>query len=152
MDMKNMNINNIPVEKFRLANRDDTSHDKKLETKPLTYFQDAFRRFCKNKGAVVGGIVISFLVLFAIIAPLFTPFQPAYYDQMFAYATPKSNLFADSGIDFWDGCRVKKDANYLTYIKDYALGFETGKEVIKDGEVKKSEDGSLYTYRFDTYY
>lgn len=154
MNMKNINnMYDIPADKFRLANRSDTSHDKKLETKPLTYFQDAFRRFCKNKGAVVGGIVISFLVLFALLAPLFTPFQPAYYDQMYAYASPKSNLFANSGIDFWDGYREKKNVNYLTYIKDYALAAETGRDVIKNGDVEISEtaDGLAYSYRYDTY-
>ena len=150
MDNRNINIHDIPADKFKLANRSDSLHDKKLETKPLTYFQDAFRRFCKNKGAVVGGVVISLLVLFAIIAPLFTPFEPAYNDQMFAFATPKSELFADSGLDFWDGYKVKKDANYITYMKDYALALETGKDVIKRSEYTVNEDG-LYTYRFDTY-
>ena len=50
------NMNNIPVEKFQFAKRNDLYHDKKLETKPVSYFQGAFRRFAKNKGAVVGGI------------------------------------------------------------------------------------------------
>ena len=71
---------NIPVEKLRFANKTDLSHDKKFETKPVSYFKGAFSRFCKNKGAVVGGIVILCLILFAIIAPYFTPFTPAYYD------------------------------------------------------------------------
>ena len=96
------NINNIPAEKFQFAKKNDLMHDSKLETKPVGYFQGAFRRFCKNKGAVVGGIVIAVLVLFAIIAPFFTPFQPAYYDMVYAYVTPKNNLFANSNIDFWD--------------------------------------------------
>ena len=101
------NINNIPVEKFQFAKRNDLYHDKKFETKPVSYFQGAFRRFCKNKGSVVGGIVIAFLVLFAIIAPFFTPFTPAYYDMVYAYVTPKNNLFANSDIDFWDGYTSK---------------------------------------------
>ena len=67
------NFNNIPVEKFRFASRNDLYHDSKFETKPVSYFQGAFKRFSKNKGAVVGGIVIAILVLFAIIAPFFTP-------------------------------------------------------------------------------
>ncbi|MBR2380873.1 MAG: ABC transporter permease [Clostridia bacterium] len=149
MDMKN--INNIPLEKLRLANRSDTSHDKKLETKPLTYMQDAFRRFCKNKGAVVGGIVISFLVLFALLAPLFTPFQPIYNDQTYAFAAPKNKIFYNLGIDFWDGCREKEGVGYVAYLKDLALGLETGREVIKDGEVEIDENGN-YNYRYDTYY
>lgn len=146
-----MDINNIPVEKFQFAKRNDLYHDSKFETKPVSYFQGAFKRFCKNKGAVVGGIVIAILVLFAIVAPFFTPFQPAYYDMVYAHVTPKLNLFADSGIDFWDGCR-QKDTNYVGYLKDCALAAETGREIIKNGEYVISEDGSNYSYRYDTYF
>ena len=126
------NFNNIPAEKFQFATRNDLYHDSKFETKPVSYFQGAFNRFCKNKGAVVGGVVIAVLVLFAILAPFFTPFQPAYYDMVYAYVTPKNKLFADSDIGFWDGCRVKK-TNYVGYLQDYALASETGREVIKNG-------------------
>ncbi len=147
----NNNINNIPIEKFRFATRNDLYHDSKFETKPVSYFQGAFQRFSKNKGAVVGGVVIAILVLFAILAPFFTPFQPAYYDMVYAYVTPKSSLFADSGIDFWDGCR-QKETNYVGFLKDKALAAETGREVIKNGEYTVSEDGSGYSYRYDTYY
>ena len=143
-------INNIPVEKFQFAKKNDLYHDSKFETKPVSYFQGAFQRFAKNKGAVVGGIVIAFLVLFAIIAPFFTPFQPAYYDMVYAYVTPKASLFADSGIDFWDGYR-QKDTNLVGYLKDVALATETGREIIKRGEYTVSEDGANYSYRYDTY-
>ena len=145
------NINNIPVEKFQFAKRNDLYHDSKFETKPVSYFQGAFQRFSKNKGAVVGGIVIAVLVLFAILAPFFTPFRPAYYDMVYAYVTPKTNLFANSGIDFWDGCR-EKETNYVGFLKDRALAEETGREVIKNNEYVKSADGSRYSYRYDTYY
>ena len=53
------NFNNIPAEKFRFATKNDLYHDSKFETKPVSYFQGAFKRFSKNKGAVVGGIVIA---------------------------------------------------------------------------------------------
>ena len=149
--MENYNIDQIPAEKFRFAQKSDLLHDSKFETKPVTYFQGAFRRFSKNKGAVVGGIVISILILFAIIAPFFTPFKPAYFDMVYAYVTPKNNLFVNAGIDFWDGCRVK-DTNRIGYLKDMALAAETGREIIKDGEYTVSPDGSNYTYRYDTYY
>ncbi|MBR4033592.1 MAG: ABC transporter permease [Clostridia bacterium] len=142
---------NIPAEKFQFAKKVDLAHDKKFDTKPVSYFQGAFRRFSKNKGAVVGGVVIMCLILFAIIAPFFTPFRPAYYDMMYAYVTPKNELFVKSGIDFWDGCKVK-DTNYLGYLKDTALALETGRDIIKDGEYEVSEDGKNYTYRYDTYY
>lgn len=145
------NIKNIPIEKFQFAKRNDLLHDTKFETKPVSYFQGAFQRFSKNKGAVVGGIVIACLVLFAILAPFFTPFRPAYYDMVYAYVTPKNPLFADSNINFWDGCR-QKDTNLVGFLKDKALAAETGREVIKNGEYEVSEDGSSYSYRYDTYY
>ncbi len=149
--MANANMyNNIPADKFKFAQKKDFGHDRKFDTKPVSYFQGAFRRFCKNKGAVVGGIVISFLVLFAIIAPFFTSFTPAYYDQVYAYANPKLDIFEDAG--FWDGCRNKENVGYLEWFKDYALGQEIDRDVIKNDDYTVSEDGSNYSYRYDTYY
>jgi len=140
---------NIPVEKFQFAKRVDLHHDSKFDTKPVTYFQGAFKRFCKNKGAVVAAIVIAVLVLFAIIAPFCTPYTPAYYDTVYAAARPKNNLFLET--DFWDGCRVK-ETSYEACLRDYAMGLETGREVIKDYEYTVSADGKVFTYRYDTYY
>ena len=142
---------NIPADKFKFAQRSDLSHDKKFDTKPVSYFQGAFRRFCKNKGAIVGAIVILCLILFAIIAPIFTPYTPEDYDMVYAYVTPKSKVIADLGVNFWDGGKVK-DTNNVGYLKDLALSEETGREIIKDGEYTVSEDGSAYSYRYDTYY
>ena len=150
MDMTNK-FDNIPQEKFQFAKRSDLYHDKKFDTKPVSYFQGAFRRFCKNKGAVVGGIVIMMLILFTIIAPIFTPYNPEYHDKKFAFVTPKLPIFENSNIDFWDGCKVKS-TNSVGYLKDMALAAEIGKEVIKNGEYTVSEDGSNYTYRYNTYY
>lgn len=148
--MEMNNINNIPVEKFQFANQNDYKHDKKFDTKPVSYFQGAFRRFCKNKGAVVGGIVVACLVLFAMIVPFFTSYQPSYYDMSYAHVTPKLKFFADNDLGFWDGYKTK-NTNYLGLIKDYALAAETGREIIEDGMFSVSEDGTTYSYRYDTY-
>ena len=54
-------------------------------------------------------------------------------------------FFADTNINFWDGCK-QKDTNYVGYLKDLALATETGREIIKNGEYTISEDGSTYSY------
>ena len=43
-----INMNNIPDEKFVFAQKDVKLHDEKLTTKPIGYFQDAWIRFRKN--------------------------------------------------------------------------------------------------------
>ena len=148
--MATMNqYNNIPIEKFQFSKRNDFQHDSKFDTKPVTYFQGALKRFGKNKGAVVAAVIIAILVLFAIIAPFCTPYTAGYKDQVFSAVRPKNEWFVET--NFWDGCRVK-EVGYGAYMQDVALSLEIGKEVIKNNEVEISEDGSVYKYRFDTYY
>lgn len=149
-EMKNMDIMNIPQEKFKFASMRDMSHDKKLATKPISAFQDAMIRFCKNKGAIAGAIVIAFLVLFAIIGPFFTPFEVSYYDYTFAGMYPKNQMFVN--MNFWDGCADKTEYGYFNFVIDDAVGKETGKPIIKNNDYTVSEDGELYIYRRDSYY
>lgn len=68
---KELNINLIPKEKLALANLGDHIKDQKFEDKPIGYFKDAWRRFCKNKASIVAAIIILCIVLFAIIVPFF---------------------------------------------------------------------------------
>lgn len=146
--MEVKNYNEIPKDKFKFVSSRDFSHDQKFSTKPVGYFEGAFRRFCKNKGAIVGAFVIAFLILFAIIAPFFTPYTVDYYDTTLSNIYPKNKWFENAG--FWDGCK-EVETNYLTYFEDYAIGLETGKDVIK-GKVTVSDDEQVYSYRCDTYY
>ena len=68
---KEVNINSIPKELLVLANTGDRIKDQKFEDKPIGYFKDAWRRFCKNKASIVAAIIIICIVLFAIIVPFF---------------------------------------------------------------------------------
>ena len=149
-NVQNMDIMNIPKEKFQPVNNRERLHDKKLETKPISAFQDAMIRFCKNKGAIVGAIVIAILVLFSIIAPFFTPYDVSHYDYTFAGMSPKNDLFKDTG--FWDGCADETEYGYFNFVIDDAVSKETGNAIIKNNEYTRSEDGELYIYRRDTYY
>ena len=141
------NLVNIPKEKFEFADKRDISHDKRLETKPRTYMQDAFSRFCKNKGSVVGAIVIIVLVLFAIIVPFCTQYTVAYNDTYYVNTLPRNEWFVNT--NFWDGCEAREDG-HETFMYYYAMGQETGHNAVKNQEYSVSDD--MYYYRLDSYH
>ncbi len=145
----------IPKEKFNFVQKNDLMHDKKLATKPRGYMADAFSRFCKNKGALVGAIIIIILVLCAIIVPMVTPYTVSYMDANYKSCFPKNKLFAD--LPFWDGCETRED-NKSTFMKYYAMGQEimrvegadTEKLAIKNQEYEIDKESGLYHYRLDS--
>lgn len=140
------NIKSIPKEKFAFVGKRDMSHDKKLATKPVGYFHDAFKRFCKNKGAIFGAIVIIFLILFAIIAPFCTQFTVGYADVTYAVARPYNKLFENTS--FWDGCEGRQIGKHdLTYY--LAMGEESGHYAIKNQEYTDNGD-DLYSVRLNS--
>ena len=69
--MKTNNLDNryasIPADMFTPVNKDRVLTDQKFDTKPVGYLTDAWRRFKKNKGAVIASFIILIIVLFAII-------------------------------------------------------------------------------------
>lgn len=148
----------IPKEKFEFATQGDMVHDKKLQTKPVGYFKDAFRRFCKNKGAVVAAIVVIILILFALIGPacINSNYTDAYVTDSdvkhYQYLSPK--LF--NGGNFWSGRQKKTAANESDYYQDLAIGEERGcttiTEFINKYEVSDVFSTSIkYDYRVDSY-
>lgn len=154
----NENINyNVPKEKLVFANTNKNIHDKELATKPIGYLKDAFNRFKKNKGSIVAAIIIMVLVLYAIIAPIFSPYSVAYHDTHYKYVLPKSNISEVLNINFWDGCTEKSlpREGFLYY---YSMMEETGHDVIKNGEYEIKEEplpagkkAIKYEFRMDTY-
>ena len=48
---------NLYPNSFNFAQKEKSIHDTKFLTKPTTFIKDAFKRFCKNKSSVAGGIV-----------------------------------------------------------------------------------------------
>lgn len=145
----------ISAEKFVFHAQGETLHDNKLETKPVSYFRDAWNRFCRNKASIFAAIVILCLVLFAIVGPLLTPYKVSDEDTLYKFAQPKNQLFYNLGIHFWDG--GKSDTfNEHSYLMHTATETEIGRPVIM-GDVEVSEEtymmqvSKLYTYRYDTY-
>ena len=145
MEQKNTSI---PKEKFKFVNGESRLHDTKLDTKPHSYFYDAFLRFCKNKGSVVGAVVIIFLILFAIIVPFCTQYTVAYTDTYYRTSIPRAKLFQSTS--FWDGCEARSDSkrNFIYY---FAMGEEAGEGhyAVKNQEYT-IDDSGFYHYRLDS--
>lgn len=149
--MEKTKYDNIPKEKFQFAGQRDLSHDKRLATKPVGYFRDAFRRFCKNKGSVVAACIILILVLFAIIGPFCTPYSVSYNDTFYTYTLPKNSWFANTS--FWDGCS-EETLNKEAFTRYYAMGQETGHNAVKNQNYELITGGrtDMYTFRLDSYH
>jgi oligopeptide transport system permease protein len=145
----------ISAEKFVFRKTDGALHDKKLETKPVSYLQDALYRFSRNKASIFAAVIICLLVLFAVFGPMLTPYTVTYEDVSYAYALPKIPFFYDAGIEFWDGGKdmIQSEAFYNEY---HAIEVETGRPVFI-GDVEKIEEKYMgktrlrYSFRLDTY-
>ena len=151
----NMNYNDIPAEKFTFVGVDAKLHDKKFETKQVSYFRDAFNRFCKNKSSVVAAIIIVCLVLYAILVPMLcsNAYTEAPTDTNYLNYTklaPKSKFLSKFGI--MDGTKslTLSEANKIYF---EAIGAETGFEVIKEVTgVTEDVNGKVsYVCDVDTY-
>lgn len=138
--------NDISAEQFQFVDKQDLAHEKTLETKPRSYMADAFFRFCKNKGSIVGACVILILVLYAIFGTAFAKYPVSHRDTYFRYALPKSELFANT--NFWDGCEEKAH-NKVIFEYYYYMGKETGHYAVKNEKYEKQD--SMYVYRLDSY-
>jgi len=134
-----MNYEHIPQEKFAFAQLGADIHDKKLETKARGYFADALIRFKKNKSSVVAAYIIGFLVLFAIFAPIISPYTVNDKDTVYQTYPPFLEGIGDAGLGILDGGVVYDSLNDLQLANLHAIGTETGMDpVIRQlGDVEK---------------
>ena len=116
---KEININSIPKEKLALANLGDHIKDTKFDDKPIGYFKDAWRRFCKNKASIVAAIIILLIVVFAVVMPFFDTGTGTDFDTYYAKKTPRSFFLSNFGIATGD---IEKDFNERAYINEVAKG------------------------------
>lgn len=147
VDVKTKNNLNIPPEKFRFVNEKNI-HDQKLNTKPVGYFKDAMIRFAKNKSSVVAAVIISILVLYALIVPIFSPFEVADRDKRYTNTLPKISFLEGTG--FWDGTKTT-DIPQTQYDYYHAIELETGRNVIKILGENETDGEKTYSVRLDSY-
>ena len=146
----------ISSEKFVFHDQGARLHDKKLDTKPVSYFRDALNRFARNKGSIAAFVIIVILVLFAVVGPFCTPYTVSYHDTNYKFVLPRNEFFYNAGIKFWDGGQ-NKEVNKFTYDQYLAIEQEIGRKVIMgDVEVVETisptkQKQNLYKFRLDTY-
>ena len=126
--MNKKEYESIPASAFEFVPLEGRMHDKKLESKPVGYFRDAFNRFCRNKSSVVAAFIILALFLYAVFVPIFceNKYTLSLTDPDYTYFSklpPKSSALAWLGID---GTRVEKNVNEINYNKYKAFHQETG--------------------------
>ena len=121
----------IPASAFEFVPMEGRMHDKKLESKPVGYFRDAFNRFCRNKSSVVAAIIIMILVLYSIIVPWLCQnnYTRALTDTMYlnyGKLPPKAAGFGWLGMSGTEVVTVNENDFY----KIRAIGLETGLDPI----------------------
>ena len=121
---------NIPKEKFEFAHTGEFIHDEKLQTKSRSYLQDAFRRFKKNKSSVIAACIICILVIFAIVAPIISPYSV--YDRTTTYEKmpPFVRSIAEMKLGILDGATTRDSQNTTQLENLQAIGVETGYDPI----------------------
>ena len=138
---KEININSIPKEKLALANLGDHIKDQKFEDKPIGYFKDAWRRFCKNKASIVAAIIILFIILFAIIVPFFNAKgNGTHAESRYAKMAPRNNFLAKFGIATGTTNDEFRDTALIQYI---SMGIGAGSDFINIptiGDALNSDD------------
>ena len=120
----------ISKEKFEFANLDRPLHDEKLQTKARGYFADAFRRFKKNKSSVVAAWIIGFLILFAIFAPIISPYTMDDKDTVYKKLPPYIESIAKMELGFLDGAVTYNSQSQLQLDNLHAIGTETGMDPV----------------------
>ena len=92
---------------FVFVQEQKTIVDVKLQTKPTTFFNDAMRRFVKNKASVVAASFIGFLVSLSVLVPIFNTNNISAAASYQRFLPPRWAGFENIGIS--DGTIVYKN-------------------------------------------
>jgi oligopeptide transport system permease protein len=100
---------------------------------PIGFWRDSWNRLKKNRGALVGLVVIVVLIVAAYVGPLVSPYTPYGQDLARRFAGPSSQLWfgADEfGRDMWSrvwiGTQVSLYIGFLAAFLDLVVGVAYG--------------------------
>ena len=110
----------IPAEQFAFVQAHEKLRDQELQTKARGFFADAMIRFSKNKSSVVASIILAILILYAILAPAFSPYSINEKEKLYVNYPPYVPAIANMKIGILDGARTYSSQN------DTAMNFWRG--------------------------
>ena len=100
---------------------------------PIGFWRDSWNRLKKNRGALVGLVVIAVLIAAAYVGPLVSPYTPYEQDLARRFVGPSSQLWfgADEfGRDMWSrvwaGTQVSLYIGFLAALLDLIVGVAYG--------------------------
>lgn len=138
-----MSQQQIDKSKFILVQQEEKILDEAFQTKAVGYYMDAWMRFRKNKASVVAAVIMVFLILMAIIGPLFVSYelddQYAPWAQRLSDMPPK-NEFLDF-LPLWSGEKELEGS-----IQNFSLLPNDMIEIVAYNEITDQ-----YTVRLDYY-
>ena len=122
----------ISKDLFVPVKRDEINAD--VLTRPsLSYWKDAFRRFKKNPIAVAASILLIIILLFAIFAPIFSPYTFDENNWALSDVGPtREHIFGtdslgrDLWVRCWEGARVSLTIGVLTAMINACVGILYG--------------------------
>lgn len=125
---------NIKLTEEMFVIRGKNADDMELISRPtLSFWQDAWRRLKKNKAAILGLIIICLYALFAIFAPILSPYEFSAMDTTAINAGPSAShwLGCDAtGRDLWTriwmGARVSLTIGLLSATINMCVGAVIG--------------------------
>lgn len=157
----NQNFEHIDASQFEFVQKDAYLHDQKLETKSRSFFQDAMLRFAKNKSSVVAAWILLFLVLFAIVAPMLSPYTVNNKDKLYISYPAYVPAIAKMNLGILDGGKVHASQNDASVNAWNGIAQETGlnpvlrvvKENVTQVKVRgKMVDRKTYDLEMNRYY
>ena len=103
MKSQNKNEQNL----FKFVQKDERIYDKKFETKPIGYFQDAMIRFAKNRVNVTASIILLTIFSLSVFVPIFTTKNFTNQIVELSLLPPRIPIIENLGI--LDGTRLFRD-------------------------------------------
>ena len=147
----------IPKEKFVFTQMDVSLRDAKLETKSRSYLADAFLRFKKNKSSVVAAWIIIFLLVYAIVAPIISPYQIKDKDKVYQNYGPYISSIAAKHWGIFDGATTRSSQNEKSMNYWRGIAEETGMDpvlrildTITTYSVYRGKERANYSYTIET--